>query len=114
MPKTFNSGDVLSASDLNTNMVQPGTAGTGVRIVAGTTSFTMSAEISKQVTVSYGFTFSAAPTVVGTVRTNSNIPLICFHNGAPGVSSATMAVWDSNNNAETGSFAIHWVAIGPA
>jgi len=36
MAKVVSAGDVLAASDLNSNMLQPATAGTGTRIVAGT------------------------------------------------------------------------------
>jgi hypothetical protein len=111
-PKTFNAGDVLTAADLNTNMIQPGTSSTGTRIVAGQTAYTISAVNGVQITISYGMTFSSLTALLLSVKSGSNIPLVAYHNGAPGNSSAAVRVETPGGGTTTVSGFIHWLAIG--
>lgn len=111
--KTFNAGDVLPASDLNANMVQPGLTATGTRIVAGITAGSFTAQANVQLTINYGYTFSAPPKVVATVHIGSNLRAAVGWNNAPGVSSADANVFQAQGSSISGAFNVHWIAIGP-
>lgn len=113
MAKTFVSGTALPASDLNTNMVQPGTAGSGTRIVSGKTSYSISATNAVAVTVTYGFTFSATPVFVATAVSGSNIPLLAYMNGGNTTTTATVRVENTAGTSVTISGTVNWIAIGP-
>ena len=112
MSKVFNSGDVLPASDLNTNMLQPHTAGTGTRLVAGKTAFTITSAISGTASISYGVTFSALTSLVGTVQSASNIDLVLTWSGAPSTSGVTARLAEKSGATVTVSGNVHWVAVG--
>lgn len=112
MSKVFNAGDVLPASDLNTNMMQPHTAGTGTRIVAGKTAFTITSAISGTASISYGVTFTTLTSVVATVQSGSNIDLVLTWSGAPTTSGATARLAEKGGGTVTISGNVHWVAIG--
>ena len=114
MPKTFVTGDPLPASDLNTNMVQPATGTVGTRIMRGITAVTFSTQASVDITITYGFTFSAAPTVVGTVHVGSSFNLAVLWNTAPGTTSVSAHVFQVAGTNISGTANIHWIAIGAA
>jgi hypothetical protein len=103
---------VLPASDLNTNMIQPGTAGSGTRIVAGKTAYSMSATNGINVTISFGFTFSAAPTLIATCQSGSNIDLVLTIVSATTTTGATVRIAEKDGTNVTQSGNIHWLAIG--
>jgi len=103
---------VLPASDLNTNMIQPGTAGSGTRIASGKTAYSLSAANAASFAVTFGFTFSAAPTMVATVRSGSNIDLIATIQGVTTTTGATVRVAEKSGTPVTLSGDIHWIAIG--
>lgn len=111
MAKVFTNA-VLPASDLNTNMIQPGTAGSGTRIVAGKTAYSLSAVNSGTVSVSFGFTFSAAPTMVATVRSGSSIDLIATIAGVTTTTGATIRIAEKSGSNVTIAGDVHWIAIG--
>jgi hypothetical protein len=108
----FNAGDVLPASDLNTNMLQPHTAGTGTRVVAGKTAFTITTAISGTASISYGVTFTALTSLVGTVQSASNIDLVLTWSGAPTTSGATARLAEKSGSSVTVSGNVHWIAVG--
>jgi hypothetical protein len=114
--KVFNAGDPLPASDLNTNMVQPATAGTGTRIVRGSTGYTITVgNPGVTITVTYGFTFSSAPTLLIQVGSHSAGDIIATIQGAIGVSSSSVRVATSAGNNISGSNftdTVYWAAIG--
>jgi hypothetical protein len=112
VPHTFVTGDPLPASDLNSFVLQPGTSGTGTRLVAGKTSYTMTAINGINVTVSWGFTFSAAPSVTFSIVSGSNIDLVGTFAGTPSTTGCTIRVAERDGTAVTQSGSIHWHAVG--
>jgi hypothetical protein len=111
----FNSGDVLAASDLNTNMIQPNTAGTGVRIAAGRTTYSWSGSVSVQnVTVNYGVTFNTVTAVFVTNQNPNNIDVLCTPQ-SPTTSSMVVRITVSvggGNPPAVGSQNLNWLIIG--
>lgn len=114
MPKSFVTGDPLPASDLNTYVVQPGTAGTGTRIVRGITTVNFSSAASVDITISYGFTFGAAPTMAGTVHVGSAFNVSVLWNTAPGLASVSAHLFQVAGTAISTTAFLHWIAIGSA
>lgn len=113
MPKTF-TNVVLTAADLNSFMLQPGTAGTGTRLVAGSTSGSFSSSSSATGTISYGFTFSAAPKVIAVPQIGSNFDIGINFTGAPGTTTVGYRLFQVGGTAITGAYVIYWVAVGAA
>lgn len=113
MPKVW-ANERLFSTDLNTYMLQPGTGGTGTRIVSGTTSGSFSASASATGTISYGLTFSSAPKVIATVNIGSNFDVAINWPSAPGTTSVGYRLFQVGGTAITGAYVIHWIAIGPA
>ena len=111
MAKVFTSA-VLPAADLNTNMIQPGTAGSGTRLVSGKTAWSLSAVNAASFTVSFGFTFSAAPVVVAIARSGSNIDLVATISGVTTTTGCTIRLAEKSGTNVTLSGDIHWIAIG--
>lgn len=93
-------------------MIQPGTAASGTRIVTGQTAYSISAANGVAITVTYGFTFSSLKALLLTVKSDSNIPLVAYMNGVPGVSSAAVRVETPGGGTTTQSGVVHWLAIG--
>jgi hypothetical protein len=113
LPFVFASGAALAATQLNTYMIQPGTGATGTRLVAGTTGATMTAVASVSVTVTFGYTFSAAPKFVYGIQSGSNIRLVATMQGGPSTTGVTLRVETTDGATTTISPTIHWIAIGP-
>jgi hypothetical protein len=113
VPKTFTNA-ILPASDLNSFMLQPGTAGTGTRLVSGTTADSFAASSSDTGTISFGFTFSSAPKVIAVVQIGSNFDVAINWTGAPTTTNVGYRVFQVNGTSITGAYTIYWVAIGPA
>lgn len=114
MPKDFASGEVLTSSDLDTYMMQPGTTGTGTRAVSGTTNVSFSASSSASGTITYGFTFGGTPRVIATVQIGSNFDVAINLTGTPGASSVGVRLFQVGGTAITGTATVNWLAIGPA
>lgn len=112
MPKVFTNA-VLPASDLNSFMLQPGTSGTGTRVVSGKTAYTLVGGAINALSISYGFTFSAAPVVTGTVQSGSNVDIVLTWAGAPSTTGASARLCEKDGGASSQSGFVHWVAIGP-
>jgi hypothetical protein len=83
VPKDWAPGEVLGSTDLDTYMLQPGTTGTGTRLVAGSTNIVFSSSASASGVISFGFTFSAAPKVVAVVQIGSNFDVAINFTGTP-------------------------------
>jgi hypothetical protein len=113
MPKIF-TNDVLPASDLNSFMLQPGTAGTGTRLVAGSTTAVGVSGSAHTGTITYGFTFGGTVVLVGTVKCVTGAGMILQWTAAPGTTSAAyrVALRDPGDSLAGESYTIHWVAIG--
>lgn len=107
--KTWASGDILTASDLNAFVVKCQSL---YKMVVGTTPYSISATNSTTVTVSYGVTFTTILAVISTIRSGSNIGLLATLMGAPGVSSAAVYVSTPGGGNTTISGDIHWMAVG--
>lgn len=114
MPKIFQPGVALPASDLNTNMLQPGTTATGTRLVGGVHSGSFSSQAAVSGSITFGFTFSAAPKVIGVPLIGSNFDVILNWTAAPGTTSVAFRLWQSSGTVITGAYSIHWFAVGPA
>lgn len=114
MPKDWAPGEVLASLDLDTYMLQPGTTGTGTRLVSGTTSASFSASASTTATISFGFTFSAAPKVTATVQIGSNFDVGLNFTSAPSTTQVACRLFQVAGTAITGSATIYWTAVGPA
>lgn len=111
---TFNSGDVLTASDMMNNLVQRAGSGTpAYKILAGTTAYSLSSASAVNVTADYSAaSFSAIIAVILTVQSGSSIDLIADLNGAPGTSSASVRIVQKDGANTTISSNLHWLAIG--
>jgi|SRR6266496_3750386 len=107
--KTWASGDVLTAADLNAFVVKCQSL---YKVVAGQTAYTITATNGVGITVTYGVTFTTIIALLLTPRSNSAIPLIAYMNGAPGLSTAAARVETpgGGNTSVTGE--VHWIAIG--
>lgn len=114
MAKTFVNGNALPASDLNTNMIQPGTVGTGTRIVSGTATAAFSTQSAVSGTITYGLTFGGTPKVIATVQIGSNFDVAINLTGAPGTSSVGYRLFQVGGVSISGTATINWLAIGPA
>jgi hypothetical protein len=107
--KIWNSGDILTASDLNSFVVK---CQSTYKQIAGQTAFSLSSASSVIITVSYGFTFATIVAFVGWVQSGSNIDLISTGNGAPGLSSAGVRICTPGLTSTTISSQYHWIVIG--
>jgi len=85
---------------------------TGWKVKAGKTAYTMTAQSGIDVTVTYGTTFATVVALLLTVKSDSNIPLISYMNGAPGLSSAGTRVETKGGGNTTQSGDLHWIVIG--
>lgn len=95
-------------------MIQPNTAGTGVRIAAGKTAFNFAGASSTTVTVSYGVTFTTLTAFIASVSTTGGaFDVVMTGQAAPGTSSSgTIRLADRTLTASTAQGNVHWIAIG--
>lgn len=107
--KTWASGDILTAADLNGTVVKCQSL---YKVVAGQTAFSLSSQNGTAVTVTYGVTFSTIIAVILSAQSSSSVPIVAYMNGAPGLSTASCRADVSNLSSQSCSGAIHWWAIG--
>lgn len=106
--KTWATGDVLTAADLNTLAKAPGT----FKIKAGTTAYSLSTESQKQITVTYGETFSTILAFIPAVKSSASDGLVCMMDGDPGTTSAVVLVYKPGGGNTTRAGNIHWIVVG--
>lgn len=85
---------------------------TGLKLKAGTTAYSIVAAAGVSITITYGFTFATLIALVASVKSDSNIPLITYLNGAPTLSSAGARVETKGGGNTTNAGDVHWIAIG--
>ena len=112
--KTWASGDILTAADLNGTVMKCQSL---YKVVAGQTGYTITANTSSTTqSVSYGVTFSTLIAfIIGGIESNSSIDLVGTLNGAPGLSTASVRIVEKDGNnivAGVSGRNIHWIAIG--
>ena len=112
--KTWASGDILTAADLNGFVAKSPSL---YKLVAGQTAYTISAGgNSTTVTCSYNFTFATLIAfIIGGIESNSSIDLVGTLNGSPGLSSASVRIAEKDGTAIAGGVSgrnVHWIAIG--
>lgn len=114
MAKTFTSGDVLTAADLNNNVVQRGGVGTpGFKVFAGTTAYSMAAVTAT--TISCDYTAASLSTLIAftcTATAGSSNRIDTTINGNPTTTTASVIVRQSENVAASTSGNCHWVVFG--
>ena len=94
-------------------MIQPAISQPSTRIAAGKQAYSISSANGVGITVTYGITFTTLVSLQVTVKSDSNVGMIAFPNGAPGLSSAAVFV-QFRDAGTTSSQAgdVHWLAIG--
>lgn len=114
MSKTYVTGAVLTAADLNNNVVQRAGSGTpGYKILAGTTAYSMSAVTATTVSCDYSAaSFSAIVSFTATATAGSSNRIDVTLNGNPGTSSASVIVRQSENVNASTSGNVNWIAVG--
>jgi|SRR5215471_6183068 len=107
--KTWASGDVLTASDLNSFVVKTQSL---YKVQAGTTAYTISSAAAANFTVTYGPTFATVIAFLITVKSSANVDLVGTQNGSPGLSTCSVRLAEKSGISGTYSGDIHWLVIG--
>jgi hypothetical protein len=106
----FSPGEVLTATLLNSNVLQI-LSGTKTRIVTGTTAWSLSTQSAKDIAVSWGVTLSGTPIVLLAIESGSNVVVACSMNGGPSTTGVTVRIETNGGGNVTQSGLIHWAAI---